>query len=165
MTRMRLRGEYSVYSDEDRIQMIANLIEEGSKSPFIRELALKIVKDVPEKAWLQEAKAIFEWVKENIKYRRDVFCKDSYHTAERIVELGSGDCDDMVILMNSLLCSIGFRTGARIISSRPDRGFHHIYSLVEIPGDGWYALDATDKSHAFGEEPVWVKKRDFVFEC
>ena len=40
---MRLRGIYDVYSDEDRINLIANLVEEGSQDPDIRELAIKIL--------------------------------------------------------------------------------------------------------------------------
>jgi len=91
---MRLRGIYDVYSDEDRINLIANLVEEGSQDPDIRELAIKILhsKGVKEKDEIGEIKAIFEWVKKNIRYTKDVVGRDTYHTAKRILELKAGDC-------------------------------------------------------------------------
>lgn len=167
---MRLRGEFPIESDEDRVKLIANLVEEGSQSPIIRQLSLDILRKnrVREKDSLGEIKAIFDWVKKNIQYRGDVFCRDSYHHPERIIELEAGDCDDMCLLLDSMLASIGFSIGCRIITMNPNKGFHHIYSLVGVKtheGMKWLPLDAVDKSNGVGDEPRWVKKRDFLFVC
>lgn len=167
---MRLRGEFPIESDEDRVKLIANLVEESSQDPVIRKLSLDILREngVREKDSFGEIKAIFNWVKKNIQYRGDVFCRDSYHTSKRIIELQSGDCDDMTILTDSMLASIGFPIGARIITTNPNKGFHHIYSLVGVKtreGMKWLPLDAVDKSNDVGDEPKWVKKRDFLFVC
>jgi|GEM_PF-3798434 len=91
---MRLRGEYPIKSDEDRVKLIADLVEEGSQDPAIRKLSLDILREngVREKDSLGEVKAIFNWVKKNIQYRGDVFCRDSYHLPIRTIELQSGDC-------------------------------------------------------------------------
>ena len=164
---LQLRGEYSIAKDEDRIGLIAGLIEEGSQSPYIRELTLKILKaaHAKEKNAVSEINAIFNWVKKNVDYRKDVVCRDSYHKAERVAQLGGGDCDDMVILINSMLGSVGYHTGLRIMSMRKNMPFHHIYSLVRLPSGKWLALDATDKTNDIGEEPNWAKKRDFIITC
>lgn len=91
---MKLRGEYQIETDEDRVKIIADLVEESSQDPVIRKLSLDILRKegVREKDSLGEVKAIFNWVKKNIQYRGDVFCRDSYHTAKRTIELQSGDC-------------------------------------------------------------------------
>ena len=176
---MKLRGEYNVKSEEDRVKLIADLVEEGSQDPYIRELTLKILDsyNVREKDHLGEINAIFDWIKNNIKYRGDVFCRDSYHTARRIVELKSADCDDYTILAGSMLASIGYPVGARIISTKPNIPYHHIYPLVGVPKRGsalgmidyknmdWIPLDPTIKSFKLGQEARWVKKRDFIFIC
>jgi transglutaminase-like putative cysteine protease len=164
---MRLRGEYDVATEQDRIQLIANLIEEGAKSPAIRELSLNILRQygAREKNELDEVKAIFDYIKKNIQYRKDVRCKDSYHTPERILQLHSGDCDDFSILTDSMLMSVGYEVGLRIMASRADMPFHHIYSLVYLKKYGWTALDGTNKSYGVGDQPKYAKKKDFVLQC
>ena len=167
MMPLKLRSEHIVYTDKNKVQLIANLVEEGSQDPFIRELTINILKayGTREKDAMDEISAIFDWVKRNIKYVKDVICRDSYHTAARIVKMQVADCDDFTILLNSMLGSIGYQTGARIITVDPAKGFHHIYSIIRIPQGRWVALDASDKIHTVGTEPRWVKKRDFVFAC
>lgn len=164
---MELRSIHNIKTNEDRIKLIADLIEEGSQSPIIRETAIRIVQSygVKEKDKLGEVKAIFDWVKKNIRYIGDVRDRDSYHTAERILSLRAGDCDDFTILICSLLGSIGYECGLRIVSNSPFRDFHHIYALINVNGK-WIPLDGTEKHLPFGKEPDYVKKRDYriIFE-
>jgi len=161
---MRLRGVYEVHSDEERLQLLADLVEEGSQDPIIRETAIRILKAyrVPEKDEIGEVKAIFDWVKRNFRYTKDITGRDTYHTARRILELKVFDCDDATIILDSLLASIGYPVGARIITTSPDKGFHHIYSLVKVKGK-WIPLDPTNKRFKIGQEPRYYKKRDFQF--
>ena len=179
MSDMQLRGIKDVSSDDERIRIIAKLVWEGAKSPRIRQLANHILNAYgvfgsmgDGKSEMQEIYAIFDWVKRNIAYRGDVYGIDSYHTAERIAfDLKGGDCDDMTILLDSLLSSIGWRTGARIVSSRKDKPFHHIYSIVVYPKNSpiektkIIPLDPTVKSFSVGDEVPYAKHRDFLFLC
>lgn len=178
MSDMKLKGIYPVNSDLDRIQIIAGIVGDGAKSPRIRQLAAKILRDTgvfgdmanPDYEW-KELNAIFNWVKNNISYSGDVRCIDSYHTPERIIDLGIGDCDDFTILIDSLLSSIGWRTGARIVSDSVDKPFHHIYALAVYPKNApiekakLVPLDATIKSFKVGDEVPYAKKKDFLFLC
>ena len=179
MSEMQLRGITNVNTDKERIDIIAKLVWEGAKSPRIRQLANHILNaygvfgsmgDVNSE-W-KELEAIFDWVKNNIAYRGDVYGVDSYHTAERIAfDLKGGDCDDMTILLDSLLSSIGWRTGARIVSDSIDKPYHHIYSIVLFPKNApieksrIIPLDATVKSFNVGDEVNYAKNRDFLFLC
>lgn len=176
---MKLRGEFEVHSDDDRVKLIADLVEEGSADPFVIENTVKILKNkgIEEKDAMGEIGAIFDWVKNNIRYTGDVLCRDSYKTAKQTMSLGFGDCDCMSILLGSMLAGIGYPVGARIVSMRKDLSFHHIYTLVGVGnryasglGDGykglrWVPLDAVNKNNRVGDEPSWVKKRDFIFVC
>lgn len=157
---MELRAIYDVKTNEDRIKIIADLIEEGSQDPLIRETAINIVRNVREKYKIGEVKAIFNWVKDNIRYVGDVTGRDSYHTARRVLSLRAGDCDDFTILLCSLLASIGYEVGVRIISNSLFKDYHHIYCIVKVQGR-WIPLDATEKHLPFGKEPSYVKKKDY----
>jgi transglutaminase-like putative cysteine protease len=167
---MNLRGEYEFKNDTDRINYLVGLIEEGSQDPQIREFTLNLLnaKGVPSYDYLGEIKAIFEWVRDNITYRRHVLCRDSFTTAKRVMELRSGDCDNCVVLLNSMLTSVGVPTGMRLVSSSLDKPFHHIYSLAGIPPtkpSQWIPLDATEKSAKIGYEPPYKKRKDYYIIC
>jgi len=169
---MRLRAEHEVgwgeTADYARVQIIADLIEEGGKDPYIREFAVKIVRSCPPKDYHCEVEKIFNWVKRNVRYVKDVYFADSYHTARRILSLKSADCDDFTILLGALLTSIGYPVLIRIVRAKGKKTFHHIYPLVGIPPDrpSWYPLDATFPHSYVGWEPVYVEKKDFkiIFE-
>ena len=163
---MELRSIHEVKTNEDRVKLIADLIEEGSQDPLIRETAIKITRHCKDKDKKCEVKAIYDWVKQNIRYIGDVTGRDSYHTARRILNLRAGDCDDFTILICSLLASIGYEVGVRIISESPLKDFHHIYAICNIDGK-WIPLDGTEKYLPFGSEVkrIW-KRRDYkiIFE-
>ena len=111
------------------------------------------------KDYLGEIKALFEWVQRNIRYTRDPHRVELLHSARRLLELRAGDCDDMTILLGSMLQSIGHPV--RIVVVGPDplrpRLFTHVYPEVRYRGR-WIALDAT-MPHPMGWAPaVLVKK-------
>lgn len=175
---MKLRKEYDVQSDEERIKIIADLVYEGSKSPVIRELSHEILnaygvfgKMGDERTMWSELEAIYDWVKRNIAYRSDTKCVDSFHTAERILKLRAGDCDDHTILVDSLLAAQGWTVGARIVSKDILKPYHHIYAITVFPKNvppikgKLVPLDTTIPSFRVGEEVNYAKKRDFLFLC
>lgn len=167
---MRLRGEHEFTTDQQRMDKLAELIEEGSQSPMVREFTLKLLnaKGVKSYDYLGEVNTLFEWVRDNITYRRHVLCRDSFTTAERVLKLRSGDCDNATVLLNAMLASVGIPVGARIISSDPAMGYHHIYSLAGIPPSNprkWIPLDTTEKNAKIGWEPGYAIKKDFLIMC
>ena len=54
-------------------------------------------------------RALFEWVQQNVRYTKDPFRVEVLHSARRMLELRAGDCDDMTILLGSMLEAIGIR--------------------------------------------------------
>ena len=176
---MKLREVKDVYTDEDRIRVIADLVYEGSISPVVRSLTHRILneagvyggmEDMAKPGYqFKELEAVFNWVRDNITYRNDPYGTDAFHTAERILEMGSADCDDMTILLDSMLASVGWRVGARIVASDVNRPFHHIYSLAVFPKSSelkrarLVPMDPTVKYFRVGDQVPFAKKRDFLF--
>jgi transglutaminase-like putative cysteine protease len=170
MDNMRLRGSIEFENDTDRIQYLADMVEAGSESPRIREFTLRLLnqKKVDSYDSMGEITAIFNYVRDTISYRRHVLCRDSFTTAERTLDLKSGDCDNVVVLLNSMLISVGIPTGFRIVSSKIDVPFHHIYSIAGLPVGNpakWIPLDSTNKQAVVGWEPPYAKKKDFRILC
>lgn len=140
---------------DDRIDHLIKEIEHGIQDPYIQKLISRILSEynVPARDWDAEAKAVFEWVRSNIRYTRDPEGYELFRKPRRTVQLGIADCDDMTILIGSLLSTIGHVILLRVIgvsSNRPE----HIYVVDLLPPDDpekAIALDAT-RSEPMGWE-------------
>lgn len=184
--KVRAAGTVDFSTDKDRINFLANLAEKGSENPviygFTRKLLNGDVKGYPKVQSydsIGEVRRIFEWVRDNVSYRNHVKNRDSYQSAERTLELRTGDCDQMSVLLASMLATVGYDVAYRIIAAKEDMPFHHIYVLVGMPKHNpskWIALDATENTNTnaapsdglsgrtkfeLGDEHNYARKRDF----
>ena len=127
-------------------RIIARMIREGAKDFIVRQRAIQIfrVYRVPAKDRFGEICSLFDWVRRNIRYTRDIFRVELLHTPRRMIELKAGDCDDMTILLGSMLLSTGHPIRLVLVGFRPNRPhlYSHIY-LEVLVRDRWLALDAT----------------------
>ena len=120
------------------------LVKEGLKNPLIRLTALKIIKDAGVKGrdFNGEIRAIFDWVVANVRYTKDPYRLEMVHSPDVVLRMRVGDCDDMSILLASLLQSLGHETRFKVISSVDRASFNHVYAQVKA-GNRWLSLDAT----------------------
>lgn len=131
---------------------MAQLASQSKTNPRIRELALSIVGVVPGKHYRSEIDRIFVWVRDHIRYTRDVRGVETVQTPVKTLEYGQGDCDDQVTLLASLLESVGVRTRFKAIGFTPGH-FQHVYMEALDDSSGrWIALDPTEQV-AVGWEP------------
>lgn len=134
---------------------VKRLIREGAKDFYVRQKAIDILlaRGVRPKNYLGEIAALFEWVQRNVRYTKDPFRVEVLHTPRRMLELRAGDCDDMTILLGSMLESVGHPV--RLVLTGPNafqpRLFSHIYLEVNHRGR-WIPCDAT-MPHALGWSP------------
>ncbi len=142
-------------------RMIAELIRGGSKDFCVRQAAIRVYRayGVPPKDKLGEVWALFDWVRKNIRYTRDIFRVELLHSARRMLELRAGDCDDMTILLGAMLISTGHPVRLALVGFRPDKPhvYTHIYPEVFVRGR-WIALDAT-VDRPMGSAPPALWKR------
>lgn len=134
---------------------VAALIKAGAKDFYVRQQAIDILlgQRVAPKDYLGEIRALFEWVRANVRYTRDPFRLELLHSARRMLELAAGDCDDMTILLGALLEAVGHPVRLVVVgpSSRRPRLFTHIHLEVRHQ-DRWIPLDPT-MPHPMGWAP------------
>lgn len=147
-------------------KFVIDSIKDKKHGAFLRGLAIKITLDAgcKTKEFYCEAKSLFEWVRDNVKWIRDTRGFETLQYPYRTLAYGAGDCDDLSILLASLAISIGIPTKFRAIAANPARPdqFSHVYVMMDPVGnDRWIAADPTVKSAPFGwESPVRFKVMD-----
>lgn len=132
------------------LKIMRALVKKSKTSLPVRSLALDIVAHLPPKAYGQEAASVHDWVRDNIRFVRDVTDVETLHDAERVLEFGQGDCDDKSILYCSLMESIGHPTRFCAVGFAPD-DYEHVYSETRI-GQRWVPSDTTEM-RPFGWRP------------
>lgn len=148
----------------ETIARIRKLVHQGMTDQFINRTAIGIVRaaGIQQFDFVGEIKAIYEWVKQNIRFTKDIAGVETLRTAREILLVRAGDCDDInSILLSSLLGTIGHDVRLVTISSDPDapRVFSHIYIEVEMGGQ-WVPLDSARRDPAFGRGPhSYFRKR------
>ena len=121
----------------------------------VRNQAISIVSYLPSKDFRSELEAIYHWVRENIRFVRDVRGIETLQTPEATMRLGAGDCDDHVILLQALLEAIGFITRSHAIGFAPD---HYSHVLAEVrSGRRWVPLETTVEPAFIGWMPPNVQ--------
>ena len=108
-----------------------------------------------------EARAIFEMVRQWVRYVPDVLGVETFAEPWLTLERRAGDCDDQSALLASLYESVGFPTRFVMAAYSDPNVYEHIYLDVLI-GEEWFPVDPTE-SFSFGEEPpgavnLWTEK-------
>lgn len=139
-----------------------NLVREGKKNPLVRQTALLLIEGLPQKFHIGEIKRLFNFVKNRIRYVKDIRGVETLHSPEVLLKLKQGDCDDKSILLASLLESIGYQTRFVAFGFQPPiklstgkfktRNYSHV--LVEVFYKGkWISLETTENVR-----PGWKPK-------
>ncbi|MDD1702866.1 MAG: hypothetical protein LUQ31_07820 [Methanoregula sp.] len=137
-----------------------------NRSPLLRYRAVSLARQYPGSRNWEQAKVIYEWVRDNISYVCDPQESEYIQLPEETLNNGGGDCDDQAVLLASLLMCVGFRCSFVLLPS-------HIYVaayIPEAPGeirnldnrewpDGtrardWIGFDPTCTDCRFGQLPA-----------
>jgi hypothetical protein len=144
-----------------------------SGHPKIRKLALNIMNfyNVPSMHYKDEALAIGDYVKQNVRYVRDPegieYLQDPIDLVDQIIKgEAQGDCDDMALLVATLLLSIGHSPSFRAVRYGSGYDYYnHIYALDYDKNRGGpvmrIVLDAILKYAPIGTEVRSVSGDDF----
>ena len=157
MTTYQLMGiSDGVNGVRDTLKLMSKIVKQYKKAPEVRELALSIVSNVPEKNWVNEAKAILRFAQQKIRYVKDIRGVETLHTPIQILRLGQGDCDDKSILIASLMESLGHPTRFMAVGKIAGH-FCHVYVETRI-GNKWVAMEGTE-NWSLGRSPKGVACR------
>lgn len=160
-------GDRGTKATLDRMRkLVIESIKDPKHGAFLRGLAIKITLDAgcKTKQYMCEAKALADWVRDNVKWIRDTRGFETLQYPYRTLAFGAGDCDDLSILLAALAISIGIPTQFRAIAANPMRKdqYSHVYVIMDPNQSGkWIAADPTVKTAAFGwESPLKYKVMD-----
>lgn len=147
------------------ISFMQKVAKRSAGKPEVRAFATKILQiyQVPSHAYTDEALAIGEFVQKHMRYVRDPrdheLLQDPVMMIEQMEKHGftSGDCDDMSLLIATLLLSTGHNPRFRAVRYGNKTGnYNHIYVVVydkNHPGPvSRTVLDAILKDRPIGSE-------------
>lgn len=156
-------GDHGIY---ETVEEMHRLIRESIGHPVVRYHAERAVEGIPPGQPLSELWAVYDYVDGLAEYRRDpdeveylqapwwvLQCRADHG---RVPQL---DCDDLTMLSLSLLGSIGFPTVIRVVSTRPDGEYNHVYGLAQL-GDAFVPFDLT-KARLTADMPRNPETRGF----
>lgn len=124
------------------LKIMREITKEGKKSLPVRSLAVSLTNAANQKDWFNEAKILHRFVRDKIRYVKDIRGVETVQTPDVTLSIGAGDCDDKSVLLASLLESIGHPTRFVAIGFKPD-DFAHVYPETRI-GTSWIPLETTE---------------------
>jgi hypothetical protein len=148
----------------ETLQTMIKVARQRSRHPLVRELALRILEHyrVPSQDYLKEAYAIGDYIKKKVRYVRDINGVETLHDPVTMIDQmkrgqAQGDCDDMALLIATLLLTIGHQPYFRVVRYYDGHGpYQHIY--VVVYEQNWRSdkkrlvLDAILKRSKIGKE-------------
>ena len=126
----------------ETLDLMVRIARQVRTSYIIRKLAVQIVSDVRQKAWLDEVRAVQEYVRDHIRYVKDIRNVETISTPEKTLESGAGDCDDKSLLAASLLESIGHPARFVAVGYSPG-SYCHVLVETRI-ANRWIPVETTE---------------------
>jgi hypothetical protein len=135
---MRKVGD-GINGNLDTIEVMKKMAREFSRHDLVKRLATNILhyNNIPSHHYLDESRAIGEFVKKHIRYVKDPVGTESLQAPDMMIRMmqdvgySMGDCDDMALLTAALLMSVGIRPRFRAVRYKEGEGnFNHIYVVV-----------------------------------
>lgn len=144
----------------ETLKQMRELVRKYKTHPLVFLLARKLIEGLPQKAFTEEAKAIHKFVRDEIRYVKDVHGVETLQSPDKTLQLRAGDCDDKSTLTASLLQSIGHPVRFVVVGNEPGR-FSHVFVETKIRNK-WYPVETTEP-WKFGEVKRKAKYRGVYF--
>lgn len=124
------------------LKIMSRIVKQYKTAPNIRELALKITSRLEQKNFYGEILALHDFVKEHIRYVKDIAGVETLQTPIQTLRLKCGDCDDKSILVASLLEAIGHPTRFLAVGFSKD-SLSHVFVQTKH-GNKWVSVECTE---------------------
>jgi predicted transglutaminase-like cysteine proteinase len=120
---------------------MAKVAAEGAISAPVRLTALRLTKPLPPKDWIGELCVINAFVRDRIRYSRDVYRVETLQTPAATLELGQGDCDDKATLVAAMLMAVGFPVRFALLNRTGQ--IVHVWTQAHVRGR-WIDCETTE---------------------
>jgi transglutaminase-like putative cysteine protease len=109
----------------------------------IRHQAASLVGGLQQKDFSGEVKSLHAFVRDHIRYLRDIDGVETVQTPDKTLSLGYGDCDDKALLLATMLKSIGHPARFIAIGTGAPGKFSHVF-VDTLVGRQWIPLETTE---------------------
>jgi hypothetical protein len=133
------------------IQEMRGLVDQALRDPSILRTAKDIIRGVPAFDDTSEAQALYNWVRANIRFTKDPVNKETLYPPAELLAIRSGDCDDISMLLGTLLMAVGYPARLMTVAASGDE-FSHVYVEGQINGQ-WIPMDPARSDSQFGVAP------------
>lgn len=141
----------------ETLGQMRSMVKQCRTDPTIRQAATNLIFLTPEKDQASEAEAIFNWVRDNVRYVRDVHDVETLSTPMITLSGRVGDCDDQTVLLASMLEAVGYPTRFVIEGYHSADSYEHVYLETLINGY-WVGMDPTENNPMGWTPPGPVSK-------
>lgn len=138
------------------LRLMREAINAGKTDPVVMNAAVAVVYMTPEKDQYRGAVALYEYVRDHIKYISDVYGVETLASPRITLARMVGDCDDQTALLGAMLESVGFPTRL-IMTAYQSEEFEHVY-LETFAAGQWWPCDPTEHQFFGWEAPDYHKK-------
>ena len=134
------------------VRTMRRLVNEAKTDPAIIQAAVSVSFLTPEKDDVSAVNSLFEWVRDAVRYVRDVNDVETLATPQITIQRMVGDCDDQSTLLAALCEAIGYPTRFVIAGYSDAHSFEHVYLQIWIR-DHWVSADPTERAPLGWEPP------------
>lgn len=124
------------------LALMVGLAQQSKKDFAVRNQALRLVQTLPSKDYRAEVDAIHQYVRDDIRYVKDIDGVETLAAPSKTMLMMQGDCDDKALLTASLLLALGHQVRFVAVGDAPNN-FSHV--LVEtLIGKRWISVETTE---------------------
>jgi len=142
------------------VRAMRAMIEDGKRDPRIIAAATSIIYTTPERFEVGEACAVFEFVRDHVRYVRDVAGVETLAHPVITLQRLSGDCDDQTALLGAMLEAIGYPVRMVVAAYQGPRAWEHVFLQVLADGQ-WIDCDPTERREMGYSPPnpvsLWIE--------
>jgi transglutaminase-like putative cysteine protease len=125
------------------IKMMRRLVNAAKVDPRMIQATTNVIFNTPEKDDLAEATSLFEYVRDYIRYTKDVNGVEVISPPWTVLQRMVGDCDDKATLLATMFEIAGLPTRFVIAGYSAPGFFEHVYLQVYLFGS-WFDADPTE---------------------
>lgn len=133
------------------VAIMRSLVNQYRTNPDIRQAAVSCVFLMPEKNQFAEANAIFSFVRDSVRYVRDIHAVETISTPDKTLLTCIGDCDDQSTLLAAMCEAVGYPSRFVVAGYSDGENLEHVYVQI-LCGDMWVDCDPTEQ-RSFGWAP------------
>lgn len=133
------------------LRVMREAVNESKTDPRVIQAAVSLIFNTPQRDEWGEASAIFDYVRDSIRFVRDVHGIETLAAPWLTLIRRVGDCDDQAALLASLFEAVGYPTRFVMAAYTEPDAWEHVYLQVFVLGE-WIDADPSDV-FSLGETP------------